>query len=86
MVSECYGVDVSHCQCYIKLHYHFWVADYFPGGVIWTSVGKVDKEQLLVKVQNLCVRLDQNQSRSPPRNLEEARDRLRSILHEQYPW
>lgn len=59
--------------------------DYFPGGVIWTSVGKVDKEQLLVKVQNLCVRLDQNQSRSPPRNLEEARDRLRSILHEQYP-
>ncbi|PIK57251.1 putative apoptotic protease-activating factor 1 [Apostichopus japonicus] len=49
------------------------------------KVGKVDKGELLVKAQNLCARLDQNQSRNPPRNLEEARDRLRAILHEQYP-
>uniref|UniRef100_A0A8D0C5G4 Apoptotic protease-activating factor 1 n=1 Tax=Salvator merianae TaxID=96440 RepID=A0A8D0C5G4_SALMN len=61
--------------------------DCFPGGVHWVSVGKQDKAGLLMKLQNLCVRLDQDlmYSQRPPLNIEEAKDRLRLLLLRKYP-
>ncbi|XP_071809613.1 apoptotic protease-activating factor 1-like [Asterias amurensis] len=56
----------------------------FPGGVFWVSVSNIDKSKLLTKLQNLCARLDR-ESRPPPLNLEEAKDRLRLVLVEQHP-
>ncbi|KAF7248470.1 Apoptotic protease-activating factor 1, partial [Varanus komodoensis] len=57
--------------------------DCFPGGVHWVSVGKQDKAGLLMKLQNLCLRLDQDLQR-PPLNIEEAKDRLRLLLLRKY--
>ncbi|XP_075712830.1 apoptotic protease-activating factor 1 isoform X2 [Rhinoderma darwinii] len=59
----------------------------FPGGVHWLSVGKQDKAGLLMKLQNLCTRLDQDckYSQRPPLNVEEARDRLRQLIMRSYP-
>ncbi|KAM8780063.1 apoptotic protease-activating factor 1 isoform 1-T3 [Rhynchonycteris naso] len=59
----------------------------FPGGVHWVSVGKQDKAGLLMKLQNLCARLDQDESFSQrlPLNIEEAKDRLRILMLRKYP-
>ncbi|KAG8138001.1 putative Apoptotic protease-activating factor 1 protein [Naja naja] len=64
------------------LRNHDLLKDCFPGGVHWVSVGKQDKAGLLMKLQNLCLRLDQNfiYSQRPPFNIEEAKDRLRLLL------
>ncbi|XP_043943141.1 apoptotic protease-activating factor 1 [Protopterus annectens] len=61
--------------------------DSFPGGVHWLSVGKQDKAGLLLKLQNLCIRLenDSQLSQRPPINIEEARDRLRLLMVRKYP-
>uniref|UniRef100_A0ABM5GFB3 Apoptotic protease-activating factor 1 n=1 Tax=Pogona vitticeps TaxID=103695 RepID=A0ABM5GFB3_9SAUR len=66
---------------------HSLLKDCFPGGVHWVSVGKQDKAGLLMKLQNLCLRLDQDftYSQRPPLNIEEAKDRLRSLLLRKYP-
>ncbi|KAM5288986.1 apoptotic protease-activating factor 1 isoform 4-T4 [Ctenodactylus gundi] len=59
----------------------------FPGGVHWVSVGKQDKAGLLMKLQNLCSRLDQDESFSQrlPLNIEEAKDRLRILMLRKHP-
>lgn len=59
----------------------------FPGGVHWVSVGKQDKSGLLMKLQNLCTRLDQEESFSQrlPLNIEEAKDRLRVLMLRKHP-
>ncbi|XP_064558193.1 apoptotic protease-activating factor 1 isoform X1 [Zonotrichia leucophrys gambelii] len=61
--------------------------DCFPGGVHWISVGKQDKAGLLIKLQNLCSRLehDSTLSQRPPLNIEEAKDRLRLLMLRKYP-
>lgn len=61
--------------------------DCFPSGVHWVSVGKQDKSGLLMKLQNLCARLDQDESFSQrlPLNIEEAKDRLRILMLRKYP-
>ncbi|XP_044136567.1 apoptotic protease-activating factor 1 [Bufo gargarizans] len=66
---------------------HSILKDCFPGGVHWLSVGKQDKAGLLMKLQNLCTRLDQDckYSQRPPLNVEEARDRLRRLIMHSYP-
>ncbi|EPY79623.1 apoptotic peptidase activating factor 1 isoform 3 [Camelus ferus] len=57
------------------------------GGVHWVSVGKQDKSGLLMKLQNLCTRLDQDESFSQrlPLNIEEAKDRLRILMLRKHP-
>ncbi|XP_070611991.1 apoptotic protease-activating factor 1 isoform X1 [Erythrolamprus reginae] len=64
------------------LRNHKFLKDCFPGGVHWVSVGKQDKAGLLMKLQNLCLKLDQDfiYSQRPPFNIEEAKDRLRLLL------
>ncbi|XP_071465710.1 apoptotic protease-activating factor 1 isoform X1 [Marmota flaviventris] len=59
----------------------------FPGGVHWVSVGKQDKSGLLIKLQNLCTRLDQDESfpQRLPLNIEEAKDRLRILMLRKHP-
>nr|XP_045007990.1 apoptotic protease-activating factor 1 isoform X2 [Jaculus jaculus] len=59
----------------------------FPGGVHWVSIGKQDKSGLLMKLQNLCTRLDQDESFSKrlPLNIEEAKDRLRMLMVRKHP-
>lgn len=57
----------------------------FPGGVHWIRIGPVDQSKLLMRMQNLCARLDSDHSRQLPRNLEEAKDRLRVLFAHQYP-
>lgn len=57
----------------------------FPGGVFWVRIGPVDQAKLLMKMQNLCTQLDSDHTRAPPRNLEEAKDRLRIIFAHQHP-
>ncbi|XP_028393942.1 apoptotic protease-activating factor 1-like [Dendronephthya gigantea] len=57
----------------------------FPGGVVWAEVGRVDRQRLLMKMQNLCMRLDKDKHSPKPQNLEEARERLRSLFSEQHP-
>lgn len=57
----------------------------FPGGVFWVRIGPVDQPKLLMKMQNLCTQLDSDHTRAPPRNLEEAKDRLRIIFAHQHP-
>lgn len=57
----------------------------FPGGVHWVRIGPVDQSKLLMRMQNLCARLDSDHSRQPPRNTEEAKDRLRMLFAHQHP-
>ncbi|KAF6117361.1 apoptotic peptidase activating factor 1 [Phyllostomus discolor] len=66
---------------------HVFLQDCFPGGVHWVSVGKQDKSGLLMKLQNLCTRLDQDESFSQrlPLNIEEAKDRLRILMLRKHP-
>ncbi|XP_078683491.1 apoptotic protease-activating factor 1-like [Branchiostoma floridae x Branchiostoma belcheri] len=56
----------------------------FPGGVFWVSLGQIDKPMLLMKMQNLCLLLDK-EHQTPPRNAEEAKDRLRLLFTHQHP-
>ena len=60
----------------------------FPGGVFWVDVGvgtagDVDKAVLLMKMQNLILRLDK--SRYQPKNLEAAQSYLQTVISEQHP-
>ncbi|XP_053320787.1 apoptotic protease-activating factor 1 isoform X2 [Spea bombifrons] len=66
---------------------HSILKDCFPGGVHWIAIGKQDKAGLLMKLQNLCTRLDQDLKylQRPPLNIEEARDRLRVLVMQMYP-
>ncbi|XP_068827343.1 apoptotic protease-activating factor 1 isoform X3 [Capricornis sumatraensis] len=66
---------------------HSFLEDCFPGGVHWVSVGKQDKSGLLMKLQNLCARLDQDENFSQrlPLNIEEAKDRLRILMLRKHP-
>ncbi|XP_006875999.1 PREDICTED: apoptotic protease-activating factor 1 isoform X5 [Chrysochloris asiatica] len=66
---------------------HTLLEDCFPGGVHWVSVGKQDKSGLLMKLQNLCTRLSQDDSFSQrlPLNIEEAKDRLRILMLRKHP-
>uniref|UniRef100_A0A8D3BJZ8 Apoptotic peptidase activating factor 1 n=1 Tax=Scophthalmus maximus TaxID=52904 RepID=A0A8D3BJZ8_SCOMX len=61
----------------------------FPGGVHWLSIGQLDKPDLLVKIQSLCFRLEQNlDSQSlhrPPNSLDEVKERLRFLMLRRYP-
>ncbi|XP_043203417.1 apoptotic protease-activating factor 1-like isoform X5 [Amphibalanus amphitrite] len=57
--------------------------DRFPGGVYWISVGDVDHEALLNKLQALCERLTEDGSTAAqlPPTIEVARERLRKLLN-----
>ena len=61
------------------------VRECFPGGIFWVNIGLVDPSKLLMKVQNLCAWLDSDKMHPVPRNLEEARDRIRVLLPHQHP-
>uniref|UniRef100_A0A4W3JJJ0 Apoptotic protease-activating factor 1 n=1 Tax=Callorhinchus milii TaxID=7868 RepID=A0A4W3JJJ0_CALMI len=69
------------------LRNHSVIDDCFPGGVHWVSIGKQDRVGLLVKLQNLCSRLDQESQiyPNPPLNMDEARDRLRFLMARKHP-
>ncbi|XP_041058700.1 apoptotic protease-activating factor 1 isoform X4 [Carcharodon carcharias] len=69
------------------LRNHRVITECFPGGVHWVAVGKQDRAGILVKLQNLCSRLNQGSHTypSPPLNTEEARDRLRFLMARKYP-
>ncbi|XP_062059057.1 apoptotic protease-activating factor 1 isoform X1 [Lepus europaeus] len=66
---------------------HSFLEGCFPGGVHWVSVGQQDKAKLLMKLQNLCSRLDQDESffQRLPLNIEEAKDRLRILMLHRHP-
>lgn len=60
----------------------------FPGGVFWVDMGEgttshVDEAVLLMKMQNLILRLDK--SRYQPNNLEAAQSHLQKVISEQHP-
>ena len=60
----------------------------FPGGVFWIDMGggttrDVDKAVLLMKMQNLILRLDK--CRFQPTNLEAAQSYLQTVISEQHP-
>ena len=65
----------------------------FPGGVNWLTVGQmtdrngdVDTPKLLIRIQNLISRLDEDQYRHPKvDNLEAATDYLQKVITEQHP-
>ncbi|KAG9345687.1 hypothetical protein JZ751_008831, partial [Albula glossodonta] len=65
------------------------IKECFPGGVHWLSVGQVDKPDLLVKIQSLCFRLEQDHdsesNKRPPSSIEEAKERLRFLMLRRYP-
>ena len=67
------------------LHDEELVSSCFPGGVFWVTLGNLDPTRLLMKMQNLCSWLDSDQQYTSPRNLEEARDRLRILFAHQHP-
>ncbi|XP_069764495.1 apoptotic protease-activating factor 1 isoform X2 [Narcine bancroftii] len=69
------------------LRNHRVITECFPGGVHWVAVGKQDRAGILVKLQNLCSRFNQETQTypSPPLNIEEARDRLRFLMARKYP-
>ena len=49
------------------------------------SLGVLDEARLLMKMQNLCAWLDSEQSYPAPRNVEEARDRIRILFAHDHP-
>ena len=59
--------------------------DCFPGGVFWVTIGVVDASRLLMKMQNLCAWLDPDRMHPVPRNVEEARDRMRILFAHEHP-
>ena len=65
----------------------------FPNGVFWLTIGQlndergqVDQAKLLMKMNNLCARLDDD-STTPTAsgNVEEAHDRLHDLFVDQHP-
>ncbi|XP_034718930.1 apoptotic protease-activating factor 1 isoform X1 [Etheostoma cragini] len=71
------------------VRHHELIEECFPGGIHWLSIGQLDKPDLMVKIQSLCFRLEQNlDSRSlhrPPNSLDEAKERLRYLTLRRYP-
>ncbi|XP_054910837.1 apoptotic protease-activating factor 1 isoform X2 [Poeciliopsis prolifica] len=65
------------------------IGECFPDGVHWLSIGQLDKSDLLVKIQSLCFRLEQNldsqSQHRPPTSLDEAKERLRFLMLRRYP-
>uniref|UniRef100_A0A8B9HYD9 Apoptotic protease-activating factor 1 n=1 Tax=Astyanax mexicanus TaxID=7994 RepID=A0A8B9HYD9_ASTMX len=61
----------------------------FPDGVHWLSVGQCERAELLVRMQSLCFRLEQNQTVDspprPPNSIEEAKERLRFLMLRKFP-
>uniref|UniRef100_A0A8C6UHS9 Apoptotic peptidase activating factor 1 n=1 Tax=Neogobius melanostomus TaxID=47308 RepID=A0A8C6UHS9_9GOBI len=61
----------------------------FPGGIHWLSIGQLDKPDLLVKIQSLCFRLEQELDpqlhHRPPNSLDEAKERMRFLMLRRYP-
>ncbi|XP_065912607.1 apoptotic protease-activating factor 1-like isoform X2 [Dysidea avara] len=62
----------------------------FPGGVYWVDMGEgdalssdMDESELLVKMQNLILRLDK--ARYQPPNLRAAQSYLQNVIMEQHP-
>uniref|UniRef100_A0A671MRV8 Apoptotic protease-activating factor 1-like n=1 Tax=Sinocyclocheilus anshuiensis TaxID=1608454 RepID=A0A671MRV8_9TELE len=68
---------------------HALIKECFPGGVHWLSVGQCERADLLVRIQSLCFRLEQGQSSDaslrPPCSVEEAKERLRFLMHRRFP-
>uniref|UniRef100_A0A8C2HCJ7 Apoptotic protease-activating factor 1 n=1 Tax=Cyprinus carpio TaxID=7962 RepID=A0A8C2HCJ7_CYPCA len=68
---------------------HALIKECFPGGVHWLSVGQCKRADLLVRMQSLCFRLEQGQSsdtsQRPPCSVEEAKERLRFLMHCRFP-
>uniref|UniRef100_A0A673IKM9 Apoptotic protease-activating factor 1 n=1 Tax=Sinocyclocheilus rhinocerous TaxID=307959 RepID=A0A673IKM9_9TELE len=68
---------------------HALIKECFPGGVHWLSVGQCERTDLLVRMQSLCFRLEQGQSSDaslrPPCSVEEAKERLRFLMHRRFP-
>ncbi|CAJ1054778.1 apoptotic protease-activating factor 1 isoform X1 [Xyrichtys novacula] len=71
------------------VRHHGLIEECFPGGIHWLSIGKLDKPDLLGKIQSLCFRLEQSlDSQSlhrPPNSLDEAKERLRFLVLRKYP-
>ena len=63
------------------------IKEVFPMGVFWVDMGECtgtnDKAVLLMKMQNLILRLDK--SRYQPKNLEAAQSYLQTVISEQHP-
>uniref|UniRef100_A0A673ZJ84 Apoptotic protease-activating factor 1 n=1 Tax=Salmo trutta TaxID=8032 RepID=A0A673ZJ84_SALTR len=72
---------------------HALITECFPGGVHWLSIGQLDRADLLVRIQSLCFRLEQQSQEKdpssslhrPPGSLEEAKERLRFLMLRRYP-
>ncbi|KAL0963001.1 hypothetical protein UPYG_G00348220 [Umbra pygmaea] len=72
---------------------HTLITDCFPGGVHWLSIGQSERSDLLVKIQTLCFRLEQQSQdqypssshQRPPTSLEEAKERLRYLMLHRFP-
>uniref|UniRef100_A0A6Q2ZPW8 CARD domain-containing protein n=1 Tax=Esox lucius TaxID=8010 RepID=A0A6Q2ZPW8_ESOLU len=72
---------------------HTLITECFPGGVHWMSIGQLDRSDLLARIQTLCFRLEQqSQEQDPslslhrlPTSLDEAKERLRFLVHHRYP-
>uniref|UniRef100_A0A3P9HT88 Apoptotic protease-activating factor 1 n=1 Tax=Oryzias latipes TaxID=8090 RepID=A0A3P9HT88_ORYLA len=64
------------------------IQECFPEGIHWLSIGRLDKPDLLAKIQTLCFRLEQNldsqQFHRPPSTLDEAKERLRFLMIRKY--
>uniref|UniRef100_A0A8C7ZIJ2 Apoptotic peptidase activating factor 1 n=1 Tax=Oryzias sinensis TaxID=183150 RepID=A0A8C7ZIJ2_9TELE len=64
------------------------IEECFPEGIHWLSIGRLDKPDLLAKIQTLCFRLEQNldsqQFHRPPSTLDEAKERLRFLMIRKY--
>ncbi|XP_060742325.1 apoptotic protease-activating factor 1 [Tachysurus vachellii] len=63
------------------------IAECFPDGVHWLSVGQCEKADLLVRMQSLCFRLEQRSEAClrAPSSLEEAKERLRFLMLRRFP-
>uniref|UniRef100_A0A3B5M228 Apoptotic peptidase activating factor 1 n=1 Tax=Xiphophorus couchianus TaxID=32473 RepID=A0A3B5M228_9TELE len=65
------------------------IEECFPNGIHWLSIGQLDKSDLLVKIQSLCFRLEQNldsqSQQRPPTSLDEAKERLRFLMLRRFP-
>ncbi|XP_032445523.1 apoptotic protease-activating factor 1 isoform X1 [Xiphophorus hellerii] len=65
------------------------IEECFPDGIHWLSIGQLDKSDLLVKIQSLCFRLEQNldsqSQQRPPTSLDEAKERLRFLILRRFP-
>nr|WEC89224.1 apoptotic protease-activating factor 1 [Polypodium hydriforme] len=59
----------------------------FSGGIFWISIGVIDENKLLIKLQNLHRKLCLLRDRPvlDPKNLEEARDKLQYLFESYFP-